>query len=119
MKNKKEKSLSFGYFVTGIFGGVSEPTMFGIGIRYKRPFIGMAIGGLVGGLYAGLMHVGCYTFASPGFLGPVAFINGGPANMVNGTIACVAATLVSAAVTYILGGFEENETALPFLKKAK
>ncbi len=118
MRKKEEKGLALGYFVTGMFGGVSEPTMFGIGIRYKRPFIGMAIGGFIGGLYAGITHVGCYTFSSPGFLGVVAFINGGTANMVNGTIACVLATVTAAIATYILGGFEENEKPL-LAKRAK
>ncbi len=119
MRNKKEKGLALGYFVTGLFGGVSEPTMFGIGIRYKRPFIGMAAGGLLGGLYAGITHVGSYTFSSPGFLGVVAFINGGTANFVNGTIACVLATITSAAVTFVLGGFEEGSTPLLNRKKQK
>ncbi len=107
MKNKKEKSLALGYSVTGLLGGVSEPTLFGIGVRFKRPLIAMAIGGFAGGLYAGITHVGAYQFASPGFLGVLAFANGGTANFINGTIACFGAMFVSAAATYILVNFED------------
>lgn len=117
MKDKKEKGLALGYFVSCLIGGITEPTLYGIGIKYKRPFIGMLAGGFAGGLYAGITHIGCYAFASPGVLSIMAFMNGGTANTINGAISFVIAMLVSAAVTFVLGGFDENEESLPLKAK--
>ena len=54
IRNKEEKSLSLGYFISGIVGGVTEPALYGIGLKYKKPLIALMIGGAVGGLYVGL-----------------------------------------------------------------
>jgi len=110
IRAKKEKALAAGYFVSGLVGGITEPAMFGLGIRYKRPFIGLAIGGFVGGLYAGITHVGSYTFASPGFMSVVSFLNGGTANFTNGIIACVLAMVAAAIATFFLGGLRNVKT---------
>jgi beta-glucoside PTS system EIICBA component len=40
LKNKEHRSLSIGYLIAGIIGGVTEPGLYGVGMRYKRPFIG-------------------------------------------------------------------------------
>ena len=119
MKDKKEKGLALGYYASCLIGGITEPTLYGIGIKYKRPFIGMLAGGFVGGIYGGITHIGCYAFASPGVLGIMAFANGGLANTVNAAIACAIAMFVSAAVTFILGGFDENEQKLKLTKARK
>lgn len=103
LRNKKEKTLALGYFVSGLLGGVTEPALYGIGLKYKRPFITMAIGGALGGLYAGIMHVGFYVDASSNFLGVLAFAGGEPSNFVNGIIACAIALLASAVLTYLFG----------------
>ena len=86
-----------------MLGGVTEPALYGIGLKYKRPFITMAIGGALGGLYAGIMHVGFYVDASSNFLGVLAFAGGEPSNFVNGIIACAIALLASAVLTYLFG----------------
>ena len=38
-REKDAKALAFGYFVSAIIGGVTEPVLYGIGLRYKRPFL--------------------------------------------------------------------------------
>lgn len=108
LRNKQEKTLALGYFVSGFVGGVTEPALYGIGLKYKRPFITMAIGGALGGLYAGIMHVGFYVDASSNFLGVLCFAGGEPFNFVNGIIACVIAMLSSAVLTYLFGFTKED-----------
>lgn len=117
MKDKKEKGLALGYFISCLVGGITEPTLYGIGIKYKRPFIGMLVGGFAGGLYAGIAHIGCYAFASPGVLSIMAFVNGGTANTINAAISFAIAMFVSAAVTFVLGGFDENEEKIQLSAK--
>lgn len=108
-KNKEEKAESIGYFVSGILGGVTEPVLFGVGMRYKRPFIALMISGLIGGMYAGIMHVSVYVMGATNFLAILGFVAGGTANLIHGTIASLLAMIATAICTYILGGFEEEE----------
>ncbi len=103
LKNKDEKALSLGYFISGFLGGVTEPALYGTGMKYKRPFIALIIGGFVGGLYAGITHVSLYVFGSANFLSVLDFVAGGTANLVNAVIACVGAMVISAACTFLFG----------------
>ncbi len=111
LKDKEEKSLSLGYFISGILGGVTEPVLYGIGFRYKRPFIAMAIGGFCGGLYAGIMHVGTYVMGATNFLAVLGYVSGGTSNMINGCIGVVIAFVVSAVLTYFIGFTKEDLAA--------
>ncbi len=108
-KNKEEKAESLGYFISGILGGVTEPALFGIGMRFKRPFIALMIGGFIGGLYAGLTHVAIYVMGSSNFLTVLGFVAGGNANLINGIIASLLAMFSTAVITYMLGGFAEED----------
>ena len=108
LRNRDEKALTFGYFVSAILGGVTEPALYGTAIKYKRPFIGMAIGAALGGLYAGITGVSVYTLGSTNFLLMIGYAGGGTANLVNGVISCVIAFVGAAAATYFLG-FRKDE----------
>lgn len=110
-RNKKEKAVAGGYLASALVGGVTEPTLYGIGLRYKRPLVCMAIGGFVGGAYAGLTGVQYLITGAPAFMMPLTFFGGTTANFVNGTIAIVLAFVVSAVLTFFLG-FDKNEPAL-------
>ena len=45
-----------------MIGGVTEPGLYGIGVKYKRPFIGMMCGGFVAGLFASIVGLQVYNF---------------------------------------------------------
>jgi PTS system beta-glucosides-specific IIC component len=110
-KNKKEKAVAGGYLASAVIGGVTEPTLYGIGLRYKRPLFCMAVGGFVGGAYAGITGVQYLITGAPAFLMPLTFVGGTTANMINGTIAIFLAFIVSAVLTFFFG-FDKNEPAL-------
>lgn len=110
-KDKEDRALSISCLLTGLLSGITEPSLYGIGIRYKKPFIGMAIGGLVGGLYAGFTHVTYHVMISILVLSPLSYTAGGTANMINATIANVLALAVSAMITFFLG-LNSKETAV-------
>ncbi len=107
-KDKQEKSLCVGYFVSGILGGVTEPSLYGVGFKYKRPFIAMSLGALLGGLYAGITHVQFYVVGAANILCILGFIGGGTANTINGTISLVI-SLVGAAIATFVIGLEKNK----------
>lgn len=111
LKDKKEKSLAGGYFVSGFVGGVTEPVLYGIGMKYKKPFIALIIGGAVAGLYAGLTHVTVYLLGATNFLSVLGYVAGGPANLINSLIASAIAMFGTAALTYFFG-FDKNDPAV-------
>ncbi|MBQ9159424.1 MAG: PTS transporter subunit EIIC [Erysipelotrichaceae bacterium] len=108
VKDKKEKSLCLGYFISGIIGGVTEPALYGIGFKYKKPFLGYMIGAAAGGLYVGITHSVMYALGATNFLMVLSFSGGSAANLINGTIGCVIAMLVAAVATYLIG-FDEKQ----------
>lgn len=107
-KNRTDKSMSFSYIVAQLIGGITEPGLYGVGLRYKKPLLGMMAGGLIGGLYAGITNLTAYQIIPVGnFLSLLNYVGGPSMNFVNGIIAAIIAFSVSAICTYLLGFSEE------------
>ena len=111
IRNKEEKGLALGYVISCLLGGITEPVLFGIGIRFKRPFIALAIGGFVAGLYAGITQVGTYVAGATNVLMLLGYLGGGMANMINGVISCLISLTITASLTYLFG-FEKTNPVL-------
>lgn len=111
IRDSEEKALTFGYVVSGIVGGVTEPTIYGVMLKYKRTIAALIIGGGFAGAYAGLTHVGMYVAGASNFLSVVGYFAGGRANIINGFIATAIAFLGTAALTYFFG-FRNDECQL-------
>lgn len=99
MKDPEQKNLTLGYFITQFVGGVGEPLLYGVFLRYKRPWIASIIGGAAAGLYAAFTGVVLYTPVQ-GIFSPLSFLGGDAANMVNGCIAIAIGMVVSFAVAW-------------------
>lgn len=108
LKNKEEKNVSLGYFISGTLGGVTEPTLYGLCFKYRRCFISLAIGGAIGGAYAGITNVVSYMMASSNIMSVLGYAGGSTANLINGTIACVLSLVVAAIATYLIGFSKEE-----------
>lgn len=67
-KNKKLKSMGVPAAVSAMLG-ITEPAIFGVNLRYLRPFIGGAIGGAAGGLYCSLVGLGATGTGVTGLFG--------------------------------------------------
>ena len=90
-KDENMRSTAASCAVTAVLGGVTEPGMFGVNLRFKTPMYGAMIGSAAGGLVTGLMGAGAQALTtSTGLIGgfPV-FISSNPMNLV-GIIAGVA-----------------------------
>lgn len=112
IKNREQKALAAEFAVTAIVAGTSEPCLYGICTRYKKPFIGLLAGGFAGGLYAGLMGViSANLVPSTNFMSALAFTGGTGANLIHGLIGCIIALVVAAVVTYLFG-FSKDDPAL-------
>lgn len=111
LHGKEQKALGISYLIAQMVGGVTEPGLYGIGVRYKRPFIGMMAGGLAAGLFAAIVGLKVYNFLPvASFLALLSFIGPDMMNMVFAIIGAVLAFVVSAAVTYLLGVDESLAT---------
>ncbi len=109
MKRVDESSNALTYFVTLAIGGVSEPAIYGTGIRFKRPFIFMMVGGAVGAALSVIVHAHVYsTVAHSGFLGALGFVGGSTANTVLGVLCAVISLLVAAVLTFLFGIDEKS-----------
>lgn len=109
LKNKDEKSAALGCFISGLLGGVTEPSLYGIGMKYPRAFIGMVAGGITTGLICAIGHATCYQLGTSSILCLLMFVNpaGGP-NFVIALVAGVAGFIVSTIVTFLFGFTKEQ-----------
>ncbi len=103
MKDPTEKALIGGYLASMLIGGAGEPMLYGMALKYKRPFVAMALGGFVGGLYAGLTGAAIYSLSASNFLFVLSYAGGTTGNFVNGMVAGAAAFVVGGVAMYILG----------------
>ena len=109
LKNKEQKALALSYGITAIVAGTSEPTIYGICTKYKKPFIGLLAGGFIGGAYAGLTGVIDATLVpSSNVFAALCFLGKSQANVVNVIIACVIAFVSTVLLVYFFG-FDKNE----------
>ena len=67
-KNKKLKSMALPASLSA-FMGISEPAIFGVNLRYLRPFIAGSIGGACGAPYASLVGLGATGTGVAGIFG--------------------------------------------------
>ncbi len=70
-KNHELQQTSIGALAAGLLGGISEPSLYGIHLRYKRIYPRMLVGCLVGGLLTGILgwssggvKTGAFAFTS-------------------------------------------------------
>lgn len=89
-------------------GGISEPTLFGIILRYKKVIPYMMAGGFAGGLYAGIMKVAVYFVGSGNLLVCLGFAGENAQSLPHGVAACVIAFIVT-MVLCMAFGFESSK----------
>ena len=107
-KNRELKQLASSAGITAVFG-ITEPAMFGVNLRLKKPMLGAMIGAGVAGIYAGISLLKAYANATPGLASLAMFIGGeGYKNIINAVITLVIALVVSFIATLVIG-FEDME----------
>lgn len=113
-KNKKLKQVASASGISAIIAGVTEPAMYGVTLRLKRPMIACVIAGGVAGIYSGVTGLKAYVFATPALASIAQFIpKAGGSNFVNAIITVVISVVVAFIATWIIGFddsiYEEDE----------
>ena len=93
--------------------GVTEPVIYGVNVPNGKPFLFAAIGGAVGGAFAGALHLKSYVMGGPSFLNFGMFLGGdNPVqNCALVMLAFVIAFVVAAVLTFLFWNPEEAEEA--------
>ncbi|AZK48124.1 beta-glucoside-specific PTS transporter subunit IIABC [Paenibacillus lentus] len=106
-RNEQTKALAGSSSIAGIFG-ITEPLIYGITLKFKKPFIYACIAGAVGSAIIGAGGGAGYEFAVPSLLTIPTFIGPGfTATM----IGLVVAFVLAALLVLILGFKDEVEAS--------
>ncbi|MEK4663095.1 beta-glucoside-specific PTS transporter subunit IIABC [Priestia sp. FSL H7-0729] len=107
-RNGKTKSLAYSTGLTAIMG-ITEPAMYGINMKFKKPFIAALIGGAVAGGFMGIFNVKSYVITGlAGLPSVAAFISPAISTLLYALAGGLIAIVAAAFLTYILGFQEEN-----------
>lgn len=74
-KDKEMKQMAFPAGVSALLAGVTEPAMYGVTLKLKKPMIAACIAGGIGGFVSGLVQLKGYAFATPCLTALVQFIS--------------------------------------------
>ena len=96
-KNKHTKSMALPSSLSA-FLGITEPAIFGVNVRYRKPFIAACIGGGIGGMVAALFKVGATAYGVTGLFGFLIT----PGFLVQYAIVMVVAFVVAFALSFIM-----------------
>lgn len=103
-KDPEFKSQAFSIAFGCIVAGVSEPAIYGVNLKLRKPMLGVMAGGAAGGIVAGLLGAKAYVMGYSTIMALPIFVETIPA-MVAGIVTAI---VVAAAVTYVLG-FDQDE----------
>ena len=105
-KNSELKQLASSTGITALLG-ITEPAMYGVNLKLKKPLYAVLCGGALGGLYAGLTAVKGYTPSGSGLPGIAAYIGPEMSNVVNILIAGGIGFVATFIITWFIG-FEDE-----------
>ncbi|WP_419888919.1 beta-glucoside-specific PTS transporter subunit IIABC [Paenibacillus xylanexedens] len=105
-KNTQTKSLSYSTGLTALMG-ITEPAMYGINMKFKKPFIAALIGGAIAGAFLGTFSVKAYFISTVGLPGAASYVGPDISNLLFALIAALIAFVVASVITYFLGFQEE------------
>lgn len=98
-KNKELKSLASTVGVTALCG-ITEPALYGVGMKLKRPLYSAMAAGAIGGLYAGLTHVKQWAYGTSTVFALPVYI-GSDNSFVNICIAVAISMILAFVISYI------------------
>lgn len=109
-KDEKMKQLAFSSFIPAPFG-ITEPAIYGVTMKLKKPFYASMIGGAVGGAIYGTFAVKTFQFTIPGVLALPTYIETGTSNLLFAIIGVLASFVVGFVMTMIFK-FDTGKTVV-------
>ena len=109
-RNKKQKAIALPASLSA-FLGITEPAIFGVNLRFVKPFFAALAGGAAGGLIAGLFHVSATAYGITGIFGILITTH----NLLAYLLVMAVAFAVSFLLTFAL--YREKEEPAPQLEE--
>lgn len=110
-KNRELRQTALAAAASAIVAGISEPALYGVAVRLKRPLIASLISGFICGAVAGIGGLASHSMASPGLFTSVQFFDPtNPMSMVWVVAVMILAVVLSFVLTLILGFEDIPET---------
>lgn len=109
-KDEELKATATAAAISACVGGITEPALYGVNLRLKKPLIASMIGSGISGLCIGILGIKAFAFSGPCLLSFPMFASTEFAK--NFMFACIAA-IISVGVTFVLTwifGWEETPT---------
>ena len=106
-KNPELRQTALAAAASAILAGISEPALYGVAVRLKRPLVASLISGFICGAVAGIAGLASHSMAAPGLFTSVQFFD--PANPMSivWVFAVMALAVVLSFVLTLLLGFED------------
>lgn len=96
--------------ISALLAGVTEPAMYGITLRLRKPMVAACIASGIGGLIAGLTTLKACAFATPSLTAIVQFISpDGNKNIICAIIVLVVSLVLSFILSFIMTKNEETQ----------
>lgn len=107
-KDRNMKQIAFPAGISALLAGVTEPAMYGVTLRLKKPMYAACLASGIGGFIAGLVQLKAYAFATPCLTAIVQFVApDGGSNFLYACIIAAASFVLSFIFAFIV---TKNET---------
>lgn len=108
-KNKQTKALALSSIVPALLGGITEPIVYGLSIKFKKPLIAQTIAGAIAGAFMGAMKTKAIVYVFPALTTLPAFFGN---TFIYYCMGITLAFFLSALLTYIFGLKETVEPVI-------
>lgn len=106
-KNKEFKQIAGSSAFTALVAGITEPALYGVTLRLKRPMLGACIGAAAGGLFGGFFQMKCFGIATPAIVTIVQYVEKDRSSSLLIAAATIALTVVVSFIATMIIGFED------------
>lgn len=106
-KNKDFKQIAGSSAFSALIAGITEPALYGVTLRLKKPMLGACIGAVAGGLFGGFFQMKCFGIATPAIVTIVQYVEESrPMSLLIAALT-ILITVVVAFIATLLIGFED------------
>lgn len=110
-RSREMKGISLSAGVTGLFG-ITEPAIYGVALRLKKPFLCSCVAGGIGGAIAGSFNAVSWSYCLPGIaVLPVFFKEGHMPQFLGFLLSITVAFVLGALFTWLVGFKDEPDVA--------
>ncbi|MTK10306.1 MAG: biotin/lipoyl-binding protein [Hungatella sp.] len=109
-KDSKMKSLAFSTTVSAFFG-ITEPAIYGVTLKLKKPFYAALAGGAVGGGIYGTFAVKAFSFSVPGITALPSYVEHGTKNFMFALLG-IGCSFAVAFILTLLSNIENKESTM-------